>query len=215
MSHRWMSSNVTTEQAYLLTLHEQLFELQQYVYQSSYITERQQFSNYYLLRLQYTYENESYRECIDTILNIIFNHRYHIRPIFSVWKWHQPVELSKDLYLDMYILFETSINVTQLRALLIQTNPRFTIRQVTPMTDSYQFIQHIKHWKPTPNSLFDSSGCEAWYRYIHPIHPEFENNSIHPFTLSSNYIQSVSLQEKFQNEWDLDTLQQLLNVDHF
>lgn len=205
---------MTLEQKFIFSLHEQLFDLQEYVYNGNYNQEKEIHSNFFHLIFTYRLHNETVRNAVDKTLNIIFQNRYFLKPIFSVWKWNTIFEEEHIIKIKIYIFYESYITISSLKENFKQDNTFIELDKITIVKDSFQFLQMIKDWKPIPHFLYHTHGCEAWYRFIHPIDPIYKKDDI-LFTQSSNYSFSEELQSKFKEEWDFNTLTQLIEIDNF
>lgn len=220
-SNNWLTSNISPEQGFLITLQDQLCDLQEYVYSQIFVTERVQFSKYFYIECAYKStqsqqlnEDIHIRPVIYGFLNIIFKHRYVLQPTFAIWRWSTEEENEiKHLRLRMQIYFAKYTTVNELRKYFSHNNSQLSIGLIYPYHDSYEFIQNVLSWKPIPSVLYTTYGCEAWYRFLHPIEPTFKDRDENLFTESNNYAHTVSLQEKWKEEWDLTTLIQIMNVD--
>jgi len=217
-SEQWLSSNMSIEQSYLIALEKQLHELQEYVYSHQFSIASSFVSNYYHVRIGWNgfICEDTYRMRIQPCLDVLFQQRHQTNPIFAVWRWFEPFEIPNTIRLDVYIFFESYLTEHELRTAWIQSNPNMHLLSITRIHDSYQFIQLVRRWKPTPDTLFASHGCEAWYRYIHPIESNFMETVGIPFTQSTNYCCSVAFQEKLKEAWETeDGLNQLFDIDNF
>lgn len=205
---------MTVEQKFLFSLHEQLFDLQEYVYNGRFVQEKEIYSNYFHLIFTYKLYNETVRNAVDKILNILFQNRYILKPIFGVWKWNTLFEDEHTVRVKIYIFYENATTISNLKSNIKHTHQNIELDKIIIIKDSFQFLQMVKDWTPIPHFLYHTQGCEAWYRFIHPISPTYTKDGV-LFTLSSNYHFSEELQRKFKEEWDFTTLTQLIEIDNF
>lgn len=211
----WLNtSNLSPQDRFLLSLHEQLTDLQTHVYQTVGNTKE---SRYYSIAydavpstsVPSTSVPSSSSQRTERWLNHLFRHRLVLEPNVMVWRMDEPLEPSDPHRFRAYIQFNRPVSEKTLTRFLRLT-PESPLRQrwVSPL-DSYEFIQAVVQWIPL------NPGIRAWCRFVHPIEPDFtRSDTALPFTNSPHYTDSNTYQEKLREMWFPHTLNQLLELNY-
>ena len=212
----WLNtSNLSPQDGFLLALHEQLVDLQDYVYRAPRDTRE---SRYYFMVLSCSFSSSppssespasSPFTPSDRFLNHVFRHRLVLEPNVMVWRLDVPLDPSDPHRFRAYLQFNRPIPEHTLHRFLNPTSDTPIHLRSIVLLDSYEFIHAIAQWKPL------NPGIRAWCRFVHPIEPDFaQSETTLPFTESPHYTDAHNYQEKLRAMWTTKTLNALLDINY-
>jgi len=199
----WLNtSNLSPRDGFLLALHEQLVDLQDYVYRNRMVSRE---SRYYSV----VYEYPGVQTPLNDLLNHIFHHRMVLQHNFIVWRTNVPMEPENPTVFRAYIQLNHPVSeVTVSRFLHTESANVFHLKWIHPL-DSYEFIHAISQWIPLNEHI------RAWCRFVHPVESDFSLYSpTLPFTESPHYIESEDYQQKLREMWSIPILNQMLEINY-
>lgn len=166
----------TPEQAFILMLKERMDQLEDELL----LLERRFQSQFHRIEIQTTQSKAD-------ILNLIFQNRSHVQPVFAAWSWTQ---YEDQLFLTMVMTTQTKVSEHYFTHLP---------GKYTPIPDLYTFVQYFQTYFHDEDEGDTSYSYEYWHRYFGAlfgwIDVEWDTK---PFLSSQNYNGDSTLQQKLR-----------------